>query len=272
MKKCNQCKVKKNLNEFHEDKNKEDNRRTICKQCSLASKKKAYRTKHGLIMHIYNRQKKSSKRRKHLPPTYTRQELEDWCMSQKVFHNLYDNWKRLDYQTNYVPSVDRKDDYIGYTMDNIQLMTWEKNNEKGRNDRLSGKNNKGLKEVHQYSINGDYVASYKSIAIAERMTNISRTSIAAICRGKNNKLKIAGDYQWRYYKEEKIDYIIPEKASISQFTKDGIFIREFSSIVEASKETNINRSAITGVCRKRKRYYTAGGYIWKYTCKRKDIL
>ena len=49
---------------------------------------------------------------------------------------------------------------------------------------------------------------------------------------------------------------------IKQFDLNDTFIKEFKSIVLASKETNINKCCISGVLRKRGK--TAGGFIWKY--------
>lgn len=49
---------------------------------------------------------------------------------------------------------------------------------------------------------------------------------------------------------------------IEQLLKDGIFIKEWNSILSASKELKIHFSNISRVCNgKRKR---AGGYIWKF--------
>jgi hypothetical protein len=50
--------------------------------------------------------------------------------------------------------------------------------------------------------------------------------------------------------------------AVLQFDKNKNFIREFGSIVEASKITGTNQSCITSVCRGRKK--TSGGFIWKY--------
>lgn len=65
-------------------------------------------SKIGVIGQMYRNQKASSKKRGHNPPTYTKTELEEWAFSQPKFHILFDNWKRLDFQKNYIPSVDRK--------------------------------------------------------------------------------------------------------------------------------------------------------------------
>lgn len=51
---------------------------------------------------------------------------------------------------------------------------------------------------------------------------------------------------------------------VSQYTKDGVFIREWDSAIEASDELGIHLGSIYGVCHGREHYNTAGGFIWKY--------
>ena len=57
----------------------------------------------------------------------------------------------------------------------------------------------------------------------------------------------------------------PTKISVSQYTLDGVFIREYASLIEAEKETGICNGHISSVCRGDRGRKTAGGYIWKYT-------
>lgn len=49
---------------------------------------------------------------------------------------------------------------------------------------------------------------------------------------------------------------------ILQFSKDGEFIAEYPSIMEASRQTGCNQSSICQCCKGK--YKTAGGFIWKY--------
>ncbi len=100
---------------------------------------KYQKSKKGLCSKIYQNQRLNCRRRGKANPTYTMQELREWMFSQKKFHILFDNWKRLDYQKDYSPSVDRIEDDISYTMANIQLMTWAENNKKGYDSRRGKK-------------------------------------------------------------------------------------------------------------------------------------
>ena len=49
---------------------------------------------------------------------------------------------------------------------------------------------------------------------------------------------------------------------VNQYDKNGNFIRQFNSIIEASESVNIHPSGITKVCKMIKN--TAAGYKWKY--------
>jgi group I intron endonuclease len=51
---------------------------------------------------------------------------------------------------------------------------------------------------------------------------------------------------------------------VNQYTKEGIFIKTWSSIISASTELNIQPAQISGVCKNKKGYNSAGGYKWKY--------
>lgn len=51
---------------------------------------------------------------------------------------------------------------------------------------------------------------------------------------------------------------------VCQYTKDGEFVKEWESISEAEKHTQIDGSSITEVCQKRGCRKTAGGFIWRY--------
>jgi len=57
----------------------------------------------------------------------------------------------------------------------------------------------------------------------------------------------------------------PIRYGVSQYTVDGIFIRNYASLLEAEKDTGIGNGFISNICRGVRGKKTAGGYIWKYT-------
>ena len=196
---CKICHKLKSLEKFNKNPLAADGYYYVCKECGILKGKLYRQSKKGLIAGIFSSQKASSRHRGHTQPTYTKKELVDWCYSQPKFHLLYDNWKRLDYQTEYTPSIDRKDDYIGYTMSNIQIVTWGDNRVKSWQDRKSGRNNKAGKVVNQYNLDMKLLNTYHSARQAERQTGIAQASIGRCCKGVS---KTAGKFIWQF---EEID-------------------------------------------------------------------
>jgi hypothetical protein len=194
-KRCNTCGDIKSLKDFYRDKSCLDGFEYRCKKCASIKDAKYSKTKIGLITRMYNDQKACSKRREYPVPTYSKNELKEWLFSQKLFHELFDNWKKGGYEKNLTPSCDRKDDYKSYTFDNIQLMTWGENEDKGNKDRKNGINNKKSKAVLQFDINGGFIKEYYSIAEAGRRIGTVGSNIIFACQGKYSQ---AGGFIWKY--------------------------------------------------------------------------
>ena len=105
---------------------------------------------HLLISRIYANQKSSSKRRNHNKPTYTKQELKDFLYNDENFAFLLNEWYKNNFESEIKPSVDRIDNKKGYNLDNIQVMTWKENREKGYKERHKGKECSHYKEPKHY--------------------------------------------------------------------------------------------------------------------------
>lgn len=72
-----------------------------------------------------------------------------------------------------------------YSRETISIITKEKNIEIENNDKAI--------EIEAYDLNGNFVASFVSITIAEKMTGIHKGNIA---KNINGKAKTAGGYVW----------------------------------------------------------------------------
>jgi len=127
MKQCTRCTQIKENNKFSKQTINTGGMRHICKECIL----RINRTKIGKIQSIYYNQVESSKRRKHAPPSYNKQELIDWCIAQPLYHKLHEAWAHSKYNKWLSPSCDRINDSKPYTFNNLQLMTWKENDTKG---------------------------------------------------------------------------------------------------------------------------------------------
>ena len=193
-KKCSRCGIEKPVEEFCKSKGSKDGRQYYCKECANQTNKEYFHSKKGLISKIYKSQKQHSRRRGHPLPTYSHQELQEWLYSQKKFHELCDNWKASGYKTALVPSCDRLDDYKPYTLDNLQIMTWQENMAKGHRDRIDGKNNKQNVPILQFTKDGKFVKEFYSRHQASRETGVDRVSIIYAASGKYQS---AGGFIWR---------------------------------------------------------------------------
>ena len=126
------------------------------------------------------------------------------------------------------------------------------------------------KKIFQYDLEGKFIQEFNSMQEAAKAVGLSGANLTTCCQGKQ---KTVGGFQWSY---EKKDFIGPatnernqkhlwssNKKSISQYTKDGIFISSFESAHDAARANNIKGSShITECCNGKRK--TCGGYIWKY--------
>ena len=162
---------------------------------NISKEVKYSRTKKGLVTQMYSQQKRSSKSRGHQPPQYTKEELSEWLFNQPHFNFLYEIWKANDYRTSLKPSIDRFNNYKGYSLDNICLVAWSLNNRRGTQNTKTGIDNKQSYRVQQIDIaNGNIINTFHSIMEAERRTGISNSNISLVLSGKRNK---AGGFIWK---------------------------------------------------------------------------
>ncbi len=194
-KKCTICNAIKDVSEFGKNKLGKNGLRSDCKRCNNLKSKRYSRTKRGVISTIYASQKQSSKQRKHDCPKYSKKELLDWLMNDWTFNLIFENWVNCGYSHLLKPSIDRKDDYLPYSFDNIQLMTWGENKKKGYIDSISGRNNKKNKAVNQLDKSGQIMSKYYSIRGAGRATKTNKSNIISCCKGN---VKTAGGFRWEY--------------------------------------------------------------------------
>ena len=179
---CTSCKKEKNICSF-------PRYGRLCKQCISIHTTEKRRTRIGLCRAIYYSQKRNSKKREHKPPDYTEKEFIIQMMSIEVFEDLYTNWVASKYNKKLSPSADRLDDSKGYSFDNLRLVTWKENNEKETKSKR--------KPVAMYSINGEYIQSFKSLKAAACFLSKpqAQTNISEVCKGKQIT---AYNYKWQY--------------------------------------------------------------------------
>lgn len=257
MKVCTKCNIERDITEFRVNKGYTEN---VCKDCNRKLATENRRTVKGLISKIYSHQKQTSTKRGHELPTYTLDELYEFVTEQEHFKSLYNKWVESRYDRQYTPSIDRLDDRYGYSLDNIQLVTWKQNNTKQYEEIGEEHNNKYTVGVVQYDLEGNKLKEFISVAEASRNTRIAQAGIINCCKGTNGKKNIyrAGQYQFRYANEasENIGPVTKKKLNGGPKGKTGVkgvtmrngkytvavyhnkkryYIGEFTSLDEASE-------------------------------------
>lgn len=178
---CNKCLKELPKSNFALQKLGKDGYRASCKECV---KNTYLRTKYGLVKKMLSNQRAKSKKRNHPLPSYTFDELYQWCMSQELFHTLYDTWVSSGYQTRCIPTCDRLDDYKPYTLSNIQLLSWQDNICKYSSDARLGKNTKTCRTVLCFDLQGNFIKEYYSISEAGRAVGTGHANIRNVCEQK----------------------------------------------------------------------------------------
>lgn len=121
-----------------------------------------------------------------------------------------------------------------------------------------------FKKVIQLSKSGEFIKKWDSITNASLELDINFGNISSVCRGRT---KTAGGFRWLYeddYEKQK-DSLKPlgrksTAKKIIQLTMENEFVKEWSSITDASNELKIN--GISYVCNGKQKY--AGGYKWMF--------
>lgn len=140
---------------------------------------------------------------------------------------------------------------------------WRYASEKVPPSNIPGINHSLIKErpVVQYSLSGELIKSWDTIAEAARTLKLRRNSITRVC---DRERKSTGGFQWRFKEQAtpKLEKMRVVKG-VMQLNEKGETIREWTNATEASRGTNTSRGNITSVCRGKR--ITAGGFKWKYT-------
>lgn len=206
MKTCSHCNNTLPLDAFNNQTSGHLGKRSECKPCV----KRYVQTKHGLALRIHTQQCEASKVRGYNLPSYTSEQLETWLIFNAEFNDLYATWVNSNYAKNLRPSVDRINDYKSYTLNNIQLITWEQNNQKNYESRMDGSNNKQSLAVDMLDGEGNFIERFYSVSEAARRFNGIPSNIIGAATNRITRVKqsdgtyrqktasFAYGYKWRY--------------------------------------------------------------------------
>lgn len=119
------------------------------------------------------------------------------------------------------------------------------------------KHKKQLQKIHQYDLDGNYIATYSSGMEIYKVLGKGYSQVV-------NKIKlgepICGDYQWSF---EKLEYMAPVKKyefgkRIAQYDLDGNLIKIYNTVRECRKDFGNVSRVLSGKCSQCK------GYTFKY--------
>jgi len=268
MKKCKKCYKVKPLTDFGNSKLGKLGKKSKCSVCLNLEGKERSRTVNGLIANIYSTQQSRSKLKDAPALHYTQDELSVFMKTQEEFASMFIFWEESGYDKFRRPSIDRVDDHLNYSLDNIQLLTWRENLDKACRDRLQGNNTKKLKSIRVYDINGKYIEDVYSVAETARRYNTHTTNIHECAVG--NKGMFNG-YIFRYTKDAP-DAVPPytgrksmQFKPVTQIDKEtgrtlATFknAKEACSILKVLKPENIYTACKGNIG-------SAYGYKWKFT-------
>jgi group I intron endonuclease len=115
-----------------------------------------------------------------------------------------------------------------------------------------------VKKVNQYTLEGVFVQTHESSVKAAESINVSKSTMSSCCLGKS---QTSGGYIWQYADDNYV---------ISQYTLDGKLVKSFKTTRNAAISTG---SSILGVyaCIKGKSN-TSNGFIWKRELKTAEVL
>ncbi len=158
MKTCAMCHTELPESEFNKATNHSDGLASWCKSCNKAYLKgynegrdrdrtleravRAYRRHYDIVFivsEMFHTQQRRSRKHAYKFVSYTQAQLLEFVLGHREAYEIHDAWVQSGFIKNLKLSVDRKDATKGYSLDNIQIMTWGENNLKGRTENRTKK-------------------------------------------------------------------------------------------------------------------------------------
>jgi len=123
----------------------------------------------------------------------------------------------------------------------------------------------------QYTLSGQYVCSFSTLQ--QVRDTIKGIDTGSLSRCVNNKIRSVSGFRWTWkdvslhsWNPTKKTWTNPHKGKnfrpVLQYTKDGVYVATFPSMVQAAKSVNKHPNTLLECCKGRSK--TAGGFVWKY--------
>ena len=163
-----------------------------------------------------------------------------WLESNDNFEELYKSWVDSGYEKDLTPSIDRLDNSKTYTEDNIELVTWSENNNRGREYQ---RNTSKHGAVSVYYKTGEYIDTFPTIKTAERaleVNNLHKT-LSGERNHANGIIAVKEELELNVFDRVRrwgrTRGIVPNGNPLSQISK---LSEEFAELMSAYSGNNID--------------------------------
>lgn len=133
----------------------------------------------GVLTRLYSKMKERSRNKCMPPPSFTLDDLHHKYLNDSKYLSAHARWLLSGRESALKPSVDRIDCTKPYTADNIQMITWRENRDKGDREAIRTRRS----EVVEVSHSGDVIAVYPSVTEAAEATGCGQNLISMVCAG-----------------------------------------------------------------------------------------
>jgi group I intron endonuclease len=181
--------------------------------------------------------------------------VNELSIKEHYWINLFDSCNRAK---GYNLEIVNSDGSNSRCYDSLNRMRKTIKTNKEKYIKPRGKDNPTSKEVYQYSLNGQFIQSFESCHIAaENLGCKERFTVISKCA--RNETGASFGYQWRYYKQDKInEYIDKNKIVLKENSKKQskpiISLNlttgekvEYESISSASELLNLTISCVSRI-------------------------
>jgi len=150
----------------------------------LENTRRYRKTRKGVLTNSYNHQKERRK------VEYSLKEFQEKFMDNKRFIRLHKEWLKSGCKKEMKPTVDRMNCTKGYTLNNIQILTWAENRYKQRMEFKLIR----AKKCYMH-LNGKIIKIFNSQREAIIKTGLSQGNLSEALNGKR---RTCGGYNWSY--------------------------------------------------------------------------
>ena len=157
----------------------------------LENTQKFRKTRKGVLTNLYQKMKQRNIAKGFGTLQFSLKDIQNIFLNDEKYQTLFNEWVVSGYTYYKKPSIDRKNPDYGYSLDNIQIMSWEDNRRKGDLE-----NSKRITTaIIMCDFEGNIIKEFNSVKQAVNETGLSQGNIVMCCQGKRRH---TGGYVFKY--------------------------------------------------------------------------